>query len=45
MNYANLSEQELIAAAKQGDQTAFEMLIHLYEKKVFAFIKRIYYEL
>ncbi|MBE6962033.1 MAG: sigma-70 family RNA polymerase sigma factor [Ruminococcaceae bacterium] len=41
MKPPNLSEQELVAAAKQGDQDAFETLIHLYEKKVFALTRRL----
>ena len=41
MKNPNLSEQELIAAAKQGDQDAFEALIRLYEKKVFALTRRL----
>lgn len=34
-------EQQLIAAACQGDESAFETLIHLYEKRVFALTLRI----
>ncbi|MBO5762370.1 MAG: sigma-70 family RNA polymerase sigma factor, partial [Lentisphaeria bacterium] len=41
MKNPNLSEQELITAAKQGDQDAFEALIRLYEKKVFALTRRL----
>ena len=41
MKPPNLSERELIAAAKQGDQNAFEALIHLYEKKVLALTRRL----
>ena len=41
MKHPNLSEQDLIAAAKRGDQDAFEALIHLYEKKVFALTRRL----
>jgi len=41
MKPPNLSEQELVAAAKRGDQDAFAALIHLYEKKVFALTRRL----
>ena len=41
MKPPNLSEQELVAAAKRGDQDAFEALIHLYEKKVLALTRRL----
>ena len=41
MNYANLSEEQLVAAAKGGDQEAFAALIRLYEKRVFALTRRL----
>ena len=41
MNYANLPEEQLIAAAKDGDQEAFEALVRLYEKRVFALTRRL----
>lgn len=41
MKSPNLSEEQLIAAAKGGDPDAFEALIHLYEKKVFALTRRL----
>ncbi len=33
-------EQQLVSAAQQGDMEAFEALIHLYEKRVFALTLR-----
>ena len=35
-----MQEQTWIAAAKAGDQDAFEALIRLYEKRVFALTRR-----
>ena len=29
-------EQQLVSAARDGDMDAFEALVHLYEKRVFA---------
>lgn len=40
-NLSEQQEQELVAAAKRGDQDAFETLIHLYEKRVFALTRRL----
>lgn len=36
----DLQEQKWIDAARQGDMAAFEQLVHLYEKRVFALTKR-----
>ena len=33
-------EQQLVSAARQGDMAAFESLVHLYEKRVFALTLR-----
>ena len=33
-------EQKWVAAAKEGDQEAFEELVHLYEKRVLALTQR-----
>lgn len=44
MKPPNLTEQQeaaLIAAAQKGDQDAFEQLIRLYEKRVFALTRRL----
>ena len=44
MKPPNLTEQQeaaLIAAAQKGDPDAFEQLIHLYEKRVFALTRRL----
>lgn len=37
----DLSEQALIEAARTGGEEAFEALIHLYEKRVFALTRRL----
>ena len=33
-------EQQLVSAARDGDMDAFEALVHLYEKRVFALTLR-----
>ena len=33
-------EQQWIAQAQQGDQEAFEQLVHLYEKRIYALALR-----
>ena len=33
-------EQQLVSAARDGDMDAFEALVHLYEKRVFALTRR-----
>jgi len=38
---SNPTEHALIDAARAGDEAAFEALIHLYEKKVFALTRRL----
>ncbi len=37
----DLSEQALIEAARAGGEEAFEALVHLYEKRVFALTRRL----
>ena len=37
----DLQEQMWIDAARQGDQAAFEQLVRLYEKRVFALTLRL----
>lgn len=40
MTTDNIQELQWIEAAKQGDQDAFELLVHQYEKRVFALTVR-----
>ena len=35
-----MEEKELIARCKEGDEAAFEALVHLHEKKVYALCRR-----
>ena len=41
LNLTEQQERELVTAAKGGDQNAFETLIRLYEKRVFALTRRL----
>ena len=41
LNLTEQQERELVMAAKGGDQDAFETLIRLYEKRVFALTRRL----